>query len=169
MVESPKLRRFLREVLPVFGTMILLAVINLLSGGFPWAVIPIVGMLIVVINTAVKIFLAVEASTQATEEQAAASTGTLASLVAQARSYKQQVDALPRTAEPTQRDRVRELANQVNEWIKQVEAMARQVDNFKRNAVIQRDLHDVPAKIDELKSRLAQETDPTIRASLEHT
>ncbi|MCS6773458.1 MAG: hypothetical protein NZ693_05010, partial [Thermoflexales bacterium] len=47
--------------------------------------------------------------------------------------------------------------------------MARQVDNFKRNAVIQRDLHDVPAKIDELKSRLAQETDPTIRASLEHT
>lgn len=172
MSDSLKLRRFLRKSLPIFGTMILLAVINLLTGGFPWSVIPIVAMLIGVIDTAAKIFFADEdapTESRTGSERAVVLSGALASLVAQARSYKQQVDALLRSAPGSQRDRARELASQVNEWVREVEAMARRVDAFKRNAVIQRDLREVPLKIDELRARLALESDPAVRASLEHT
>lgn len=171
MGDSPKFRRFMRKSLPIFGTMILLAVINVLTGGFPWSVIPIVAMLIGVIDTAAKIFFADEEvqTSGSNNQRGAVLSGTLGTLVSQARSYKQQVDALLRSAPPTQRDQMRELANQVNAWAQEVEAMARRVDAFKRNTVIQRDLREVPLKIDELKARLALETDPAVRSSLEHT
>jgi len=53
--------------------------------------------------------------------------------------------------------------------MKEVEAMSRRIDEFKRNEVIQNDLVNVPQAIRKLTAQLANESDPHVRASIERT
>ncbi len=178
MNTSPKLRRFLRETTPLFAVTLFLAMINVVtSPDFPWAIFPIGAMLISVLATASRIFLADESGDDAAR-RTVQSRGTAqsahgseaAARLAQAQVYKRQIDALMNaTSDPMRKDKLRELADQVAIWVKEVEAMSRRIEEFKRNEVIQNDLVNVPQAIKKLTAQLATETDPHVRASIEHT
>ncbi|MEW5956986.1 MAG: protein kinase [Chloroflexota bacterium] len=87
-----------------------------------------------------------------------------------ARAYRQQIEALVRaTKDNNAHTRLQDLADQVDEWIVAIEALARRVDSFQRNSLIQQDLETVPRSIDKLKARLAGESDETTRSELERT
>ncbi|BCX06106.1 MAG: hypothetical protein KatS3mg053_4044 [Candidatus Roseilinea sp.] len=178
MDTSAKLRRFLRETTPLFAVMLFLAMINLVtSPEFPWAIFPIGAMMISVLVTASKIFLADEGTDNAAK-RASRSQETMfvargsetSARLAQAQAYKRQLDALVNaTGDPMRKDKLRELADQVAVWVKEVEAMARRIEEFKHNEVIQNDLASVPQAIKKLTAQLATETDPNVRASIERT
>jgi serine/threonine protein kinase len=87
-----------------------------------------------------------------------------------ARAYKQQIDSLVKaTADRNTQVRLQDLAGQVDEWTRAVEALARRVDNYQQNRLIHQDLETVPASIKTLETRLAQEKDAVTRAELERT
>lgn len=178
MNTSSKLRRFLRETTPLFAVMLFLAMINVVtSPDFPWAIFPIGAMMISVLVTASKIFLADESTgdaarrpTQSYEAARGAHHSEASARLAQAQAYKRQIDALVNaTGDPLRKDKLRELADQVAVWVKEVEAMSRRIEEFKRNEVIQNDLLNVPQAIKKLTAQLANETDPNVRASIERT
>ncbi len=178
MNTSSKVKRFLRETTPLFAVMLFLALINIITDSrFPWALIPIGAMMIPVLVTASRIFLAEDAADEAARRapggQRAAhgerASGSLTHL-AQAQAYKRQIDAMVNaTNEPLRKDRLRELSDQVAVWVREVEAMSRRIEELRRNEVIQSDLQDVPQAIKKLTAQLANETDPNVRASIERT
>ncbi|MFN4295076.1 MAG: 2TM domain-containing protein [Thermoflexales bacterium] len=161
---SPKLRRFLQETTTQLAAMLFLAMINVVtSPDFPWAIFPIGGILISVLVTASRIFLADEK-----EDKLAGRAAQSQGVVHSAQVYKRRIDELMNaTGDPLRRERLRELADKVGIWVKEVEAMSRRVEEFKRNEVIQSDLVNVPQAIEKLTAQLATETDPRVRASIE--
>jgi len=87
-----------------------------------------------------------------------------------ARTYKAQIEALTQsTSDQIVYSRLQELNQQVDEWIQAVEALAKRINSFQRDAVIQHDLEAVPQSIAKLEAQLARETDPATRAELERT
>ena len=87
-----------------------------------------------------------------------------------ARAYKQQIDSLVRaTAGTNTQVRLQDLANQMNEWTQAIEALAKRVDSYQQNTLIQHDLETVPQSIKKLEAQLAHETDKATRAELERT
>jgi hypothetical protein len=87
-----------------------------------------------------------------------------------ARTYQEQIDALLKsTSDRNVHVRLKDLANQMAEWTRAVEALAKRVDSFQQNAVIKQDLETVPQAIAKLKNQLATEADAATRAELEQT
>jgi hypothetical protein len=180
---SNKLRRFLRSSAPLFAVMLFLLFLNQITNGFfnfPWALIPIAAMGIPVFINFVNILLGDDKPEQAADREARHNAQgrvgarfakpEIASKLAQAQAYKKQIDAIALAeTNPAKKERLRELSVQVNEWTGDVEEMARQLDAFKRNDVIQRDLVAVPEAIKKLTTQLANETDPRVKAQLERT
>jgi hypothetical protein len=176
-----KLKRFIRNNSPLFAVMFFLGFLNILTTNFPWALFPIAAMMIPVFISFTHIFLSDDEpapafnrrETQqsgASAEMLKVSSAEVASYLAQARSYKREIDAMANAAtEPNKKARLRDLANQVNEWMKSVEAMAKQIDDFKRNKVIQSDLKRVPESVKALTRQLVNEQDPRVKAQLERT
>lgn len=179
MSPSAKLKRFLRATAPQFAVMLFLAIINVVTTSFPWAIFPIGAMMISVLITAANIFLADDADTAAARHVAPAGSqhaaghtpgAEIGQRLSQAHAYQRQIEAMANaTADPLRKEKLRELSEQVNTWTKAVEEMARRIEAFKRNEVIQRDLTSVPQAIKKLTAQLAQETDPGVRASIERT
>jgi uncharacterized protein (DUF342 family) len=171
----PKLKRFLRETTPLFAVMLFLATINFVTSDFPWAIFPIGAMMIQVLIAASRIFLSDDetrdrARRAGRSSNAARTTSGAesAARLSQAQAYRRQIDALASAADdPLRKDKLRELSNQVAVWLREVEAMSRRIEEFKRNPVIQDDLANVPQAIKELNARLANESDPHVRASIE--
>lgn len=161
---SPKLRRFLQETTTQFAAMLFVAMINIVTTpAFPWAILPIGAMLLSVLVTASRIFLASDKEDNLAE-RAAQSRGAVHS----ARVYKRRIDELMNaTGDPLRRDKLRELADKVGIWVNEVEAMSRRVEEFKHNEVIQSDLVNVPQAIETLRAQLETETEPRVRASIE--
>jgi hypothetical protein len=62
-----------------------------------------------------------------------------------------------------------DLSAQVSEWVGSVEAMAKQVDDFYRNEVIQNDLRTVPESVRTLTRQLSNEQDAAVRSQIEKT
>ncbi len=110
-----------------------------------------------------------EAERQAKTAGASMST-SLQSKVNTARMYQKQINSMAQSAkEPMKKSRLEDLAEQVREWVGSVEAMARQVDDFYRNQVIQNDLQIVPASVRTLTRQLSNEHDPAVREQIERT
>ncbi len=190
-----KLKRFFRSNTPQFAVMLFLALINYMTTSFPWAVFPIGAMMISVLISASNIFLS-DGSSSASEmmdrdtrraereqrraERAGAGNTIAASTPArskemndrlnQARAYKREIDNLVNTTtDPLRKDKLRELANDTNTWIKTVEEMTARIDGFKSNTVVQQDLVSVPESVKRLTAQLASETDPRVKATIEKT
>jgi hypothetical protein len=90
--------------------------------------------------------------------------------VAQAIAYRERIDqATERFTDSAMRERVRDVANQVDEWVRQIYTLASRLDVFRNDSVIQRDLTAVPESINALKQRLANEDDASIRRELSDT
>jgi len=88
--------------------------------------------------------------------------------LAQARRYKQQIEALIKT-NPNKSTRLADVSTQVNEWVKIVEAMASRITDFRRNTLIQNDLAAVPKAISKLQGQVAEETDERVKSRLQQT
>jgi hypothetical protein len=67
------------------------------------------------------------------------------------------------------RDRLKATTAQVYDWIANMVALARRIDTFRSDAVIQRDLRSVPEEIKRLEGRLNLERDPRVREQMQDT
>ncbi|MFN8454573.1 MAG: 2TM domain-containing protein [Anaerolineae bacterium] len=87
-----------------------------------------------------------------------------------AMAYQSQIDSLIKASgDANTRARLQELAKQVDEWVKAIEALAQRIDNFQQDSLIRQDVESVPQAISDLTARLEQESDPAIRSQLERT
>ena len=192
-----RLRLFIRENTPQIAVMIFLALLNILTTSFPWALFPIGAIMISVLVSASNIFLS--DNPQSLAERDAARLARRAerraakyarkygepipqtqstfrasketqSRLNQARAYKHEIDRLvDTTTDPLRKDKLRELSNDVDNWMKTVEEMSQRIDGFKNNQVIQSDLATVPQSIQKLTTQLNEETDPRVKESIERT
>jgi len=67
------------------------------------------------------------------------------------------------------KDRLLDVANEIEQWIRNVYEIAHRLDKYRSDPVVQRDRKTVPDRVTNLAQELAQETDPTVRAQLEQT
>ena len=67
------------------------------------------------------------------------------------------------------RDRLKATTVQVYDWIANMVALARRIDTFRSDAIIQRDLRTVPEEIRRLEGRLNLERDPRVREQMQAT
>jgi hypothetical protein len=184
---------FIRENASLFAVMMFLAMINILTTSFPWALFPIGAMMISVLVSASNIFLSDNPKSQTEREaerlerraaQRSARRGESVnqpqqtfrasketqSRLNQAHAYKREIDRLvDTTTDPLRKDKLRELSNDVDNWMKTVEEMSQRIDGFKSNQVIQNDLVTVPESIRKLTAQFNEETDPRVKASIERT
>jgi archaellum component FlaC len=86
------------------------------------------------------------------------------------RAYKEQINNLLKsTSDQKSRARLQDLATQVNEWVKAIEDLAKRVNSFHQNTLINQDLESVPKSIAELEARLANESNQATRIELKRT
>ena len=67
------------------------------------------------------------------------------------------------------RDRLKATTVQVYDWIANMVALARRIDTFRSDAIIQRDLRTVPEEVRRLEGRLTLERDPRVREQMQAT
>jgi hypothetical protein len=65
------------------------------------------------------------------------------------------------------RTSIRATASEINAWIEQIYSLARRMDAFEENEVINRDRRMVPYDLQNLRRRLEVEQAPTVRTELE--
>ncbi len=59
-----------------------------------------------------------------------------------------------------------QTAGEINDWIARIYRLAKNIDTFESNSIIDRDRRSVPTELADLKRRLNAETDPGIKAEL---
>ena len=97
-------------------------------------------------------------------------TPIFADQVEKARTYQAQIKSLLKSsARHNLHVRQADLANQINEWVRAIEDLARRIENFQQNSLVQADLASVPQAIDVLERRIAVERDESIRSELQRT
>ena len=105
-----------------------------------------------------------------TKTRSATYKPTLRAHLDKAHSYKEQIEAyIQATSDPRSQIRLQDLSDQISEWAEAIEAMARRIDSFQQNPVINQDLKSVPQAIEKLETQLDSETNITIRVELENT
>ncbi len=67
------------------------------------------------------------------------------------------------------KDRLLDVANEIEQWIRNVYEIAHRLDKYRTDPVVQRDRKTVPDRVTNLAQELARETDPTVRAQIEQT
>ncbi|MCS7057164.1 MAG: hypothetical protein NZM18_13430 [Thermoflexales bacterium] len=90
--------------------------------------------------------------------------------VKQAIAYRERIDkAVERFTDSAMQHRMQDVANQVEEWVRNIYALASRLDAFQNDEIIHRDLSEVPKSIERLKQRALQERDEAIRRELDET
>jgi hypothetical protein len=67
------------------------------------------------------------------------------------------------------RDRMAETTAQIYDWIANMVQLARRIDTYRQDAILRRDLQEVPKEIKDLNARLRLETDSQVRQQMETT
>ncbi len=182
-----KWRKFIMAISPFIGITLFLFMVNVMTaiigGSFvPWFLFPVAAFLIPIFIIFTGIVLKEDNSPAARARRKAeraqreaklageAVSASLQAKVNTARTYQKQISSMAQAAKtPLRRSRLNDLALQVDDWVKSVEEMAKQVDDFKRNEVIQNDLSTVPAAVRALTRQLADEHDPAVQSQIERT
>jgi hypothetical protein len=114
--------------------MLFLAMLNVVTSGFPLAIFPVGGMMIQVLTTASRIFLsndeAHDRSKRASRSGDAArvmSSAESTTRLSKAQAYKRQIDARPMPLTIRFASIAAGAVNKVAAWIREVEAMSRQM------------------------------------------
>jgi hypothetical protein len=85
-------------------------------------------------------------------------------------AYQTQIDALVQAArDANARARLQDLAQEVAEWVRAIEALTERISNFQQDDLIRQDVAAVPQAINDLQTRLERESDLAIRAQVERT
>lgn len=67
------------------------------------------------------------------------------------------------------KDRLMDVANEIEQWLRNVYEIASRLDKYRSDPVVQRDRKAVPGRVTNLAQEMAQETDPVVRAQIEQT
>lgn len=98
------------------------------------------------------------------------SSTTLRANVAQAMAYRERIDGVvARFTDSAMQNRMQDVANQVEEWVRNIYTLASRLDAYHTDTIIRSDLASVPDSIKKLKYRLNNETDQDIREELGNT
>jgi hypothetical protein len=88
----------------------------------------------------------------------------------QALEYRERIDRAVRQQRQTPlREHLADMAAGIDDWISQMFRLARRLDTYHEDGVIQRDLKAVPREIESLDARLRLESDPAVRKQMETT
>lgn len=63
---------------------------------------------------------------------------------------------------------LRQTVSDINDWIMHMYELAHHIDAFESNELVERDRRQVPQRIEKVKVRINQESDPLVRADLEN-
>jgi len=90
--------------------------------------------------------------------------------VTQAMAYRERIDkAVERFTDSAMQNRMQDVANQVEEWVRNIYTLASRLDAYHNDSIIKSDLATVPDSIKKLKYRLNNESDDGIRQELSST
>ncbi|MCC7449077.1 MAG: hypothetical protein IT324_16785 [Anaerolineae bacterium] len=81
--------------------------------------------------------------------------------------YKKNIDAFVARQSGALKVSLSQTANEINDWIELIYRLARSIDTFEANSIIDRDRRAVPTELEALKRRLNVETDPDVRRELQ--
>lgn len=94
----------------------------------------------------------------------------LRTMVGQAIAYRERIDAaLSRTGDSALRLRLKDVADQVQEWVARIYALARRLDAYRSDTFLANDRRAAEQSIRQLRERLAREDDPAIQAEIRDT
>lgn len=168
LTSDPHWRKFWQNLLWFVATLIFLILMLRYSRSMAPVVLPVLwltalswgGLLAYQFS---QLFLRSSDAISVSEERARA-------YLEQARDYQVKIERLINATTNVGNQLHRErLARQVEEWIETIEALVQRVGSMREDHVIRRDLQVVPQALKDLETRLATETDPTIRRQLERT
>jgi hypothetical protein len=84
--------------------------------------------------------------------------------------YRERIqEAITQRRSGVLRDHFQEMARQMDEWIRNAYEIARRLDRYGQDDLIQRDMQAVPIRIKNLEKELEREDSPQVRAQLEET
>jgi uncharacterized protein YeeX (DUF496 family) len=88
----------------------------------------------------------------------------------EAEQYRQRIQQVVEQ-QPTGilRDRMAETTSQIYDWIANMVRLARRIDTYRQDAILRRDIQDVPKEIRDLTARLKLETNAQVREQMETT
>jgi chromosome segregation ATPase len=81
--------------------------------------------------------------------------------------YKKSIDAFINQQESALRVTLEDTAAEIDNWIEQIYLLAKNLDQFQSNRLIERDRIEAPTKLRNLQTRLKVERDPAVRAELQ--
>jgi hypothetical protein len=90
--------------------------------------------------------------------------------LSEAEQYRQRIQqVVEQQRSGVLRDRLKATTAQVYDWIVNMVTLARRIDKFRSDPIIQRDLRTVPEEIRRLEGRLNLERDPRVREQMQAT
>ena len=90
--------------------------------------------------------------------------------IAQAIAYRERIDkAVERFGDSASRERVKDVANQVDEWVHRIYSLATRLDAFRNDSIIQSDRRTATDSIGQLDERLKRTVDPKVKGDIVDT
>jgi hypothetical protein len=90
--------------------------------------------------------------------------------IEQALEYRGRIETNIRaTRDGVLKDHLLDVADEIENWIKNVYQIASRLDTYRADDVIKRDRQSVPVRLKNLELQLAQEKDPAVRAQIQAT
>jgi len=90
--------------------------------------------------------------------------------LSEAEQYRQRIQqVVDQQRSGVLRDRLKATTGQVYDWVLNMVTLARRIDRFRSDAIIQRDLRTVPDEVKRLEGRLNLERDPRVREQMQAT
>lgn len=91
----------------------------------------------------------------------------LRDIVRRATDYRERIDqVVAKAGEGAFTVRMQDVSNQVEQWVGRIYALAQKVDAYRLNDVIQKDTKSIPQSIGQLKIRMTQERDESVKAEI---
>lgn len=81
--------------------------------------------------------------------------------------YKKVIDEFVGKQRSSMKIALQETATEIEDWIALIYRLARSIDTFESNTIIERDRRAVPTELASIERRLKQESDPGVRAELQ--
>ncbi|MBX3084023.1 MAG: hypothetical protein KF716_20475 [Anaerolineae bacterium] len=81
--------------------------------------------------------------------------------------YKTNIDAFVAKQAGAMREGLSQTSQEINDWIGQIYQLAKSIDMFEANEIINRDRRTVPTDLENLKRRLKIETDAAVRSEIQ--
>ena len=91
----------------------------------------------------------------------------LRDIVRRAIDYRERIDqVVDKAGSGALMARMQDVSNQVEQWVGRIFALSQKIDAYRLNDVIQKDVRTIPQSIGQLKMRMTQERDESVKAEI---